>query len=267
MSFDLGAIVTLSVTLTDKDGQPADAGLMTLTITLPDGTTTTQTLTSNPTGFYDFDYPTVQAGRHVVRWVATGANAGAFTDMFEVAPADPGALISLADAKEQLNITGTQDDAELMRMLLSVTRPVERIVGAVARQSWTETLNGGHEKLTLQHFPVLRVIQVTENGIALDPTAYALNADAGILTRVAGTYSRRWSAGIANIGISYEAGRIITGEDVRQAVKIILQHLWETQRGGFSASPRDSDTYDPRFSYSVPRRALELLGEPIPGMA
>ena len=49
--------------------------------------------------------------------------------------------------------------------------------------------------------------------------------------------------------------------DVRLAGLIILQHMWETQRpaaqGPFSQA---SDDYDPRYAYSVPRRAQELLG-------
>ncbi|MDN3356080.1 hypothetical protein [Actinomadura sp. DC4] len=267
MSFDLGAVVPLSVSLVDKDGRPADATAMTVTITLPDGTTASSTVTSSPAGTYSYDYPTVQAGRHVVRWVATGANAGAFTDMFEVAPADPGALVSLADAKEQLNITGGSDDAELMRVLQSVTAPVERIVGSVVRRSWTETVDGGHPKIALQHFPVLSITQVAESGSVLAQSAYMVNLDAGVLTRVSGGAATRWRPGASNIAVTYDAGRVITGANVRQAVLVILQHLWDTQRGGFNTSPRDSDTYDPRFGYSIPRRALELLGEPIPGIA
>jgi hypothetical protein len=267
VSFDLGAVVPLSVSLTGEDGQPADATAMTVTIMLPDGTTASTPVTSSPIGTYTYEYPTVQAGRHVVRWLATGANAGAYTDMFEVVPADPGALVSLKDAKDQLNITGDSDDAELMRVLRSVTRPVERIVGSVVRRSWTETVDGGHQKITLQRFPVLAVTQVTENGTVLDTSAYTLKRDAGVLTRVSGGCATRWRPGVDNLVVTYEAGRVITGDDVRQAVLIILQHLWDTQRGGFNASPRDADTYDPRFGYSIPRRALELLGEPIPGIA
>lgn len=267
MSFDLGALVPLSVSLTDTAGLPADAGAMTVTITLPDGTTASTPVTSTPTGTYSYTYPTVQVGRHVVRWVATGANAGAFTDMFEVAPADPGGLVSLADAKKQLNIVGDGDDAELMRMLRSVTGPVERIVGSIVRRSWTEAVDGGHQKITLQRFPVLSITQVVESGAVLASSAYMVKLDAGVLTRVSGSYPTRWRVGVDNIAVTYEAGRVITGEDVSQAVKIILQHLWDTQRGGFNASPRDSDTYDPRFGYSIPRRAVELLGEPIPGIA
>lgn len=267
MSFDLGAVVPLSVSLTGADGQPADATAVTVTITLPDGTTASTPVTSSPTGTYTYNYPTVQAGRHVARWLATGANAGAFTDMFEVIPADAGQLVSLAEAKEQLNITGDTDDAELMRKLQSVTGPVERYVGSVVRRSWTETFDGGNPKIALLHFPVLAITQVVESGAVLVSSAYMVKLNAGVLTRVSGSYPTRWRAGVDNVSVTYEAGRTITGEDVRQAVLIILQHLWETQRGGFSASPRDSDTYDPRFGYSVPRRALELLGEPIPGMA
>lgn len=269
MSWNLGATVPLTTTVTDAAGIPADAGTMTISITLPDGTTDGGTVTSSSPGVYRYDYTTTQPGRHVYRWTATGANSAGYptSDMFEVLPADPGQLVSLVEAREQLNITGTANDAEILRMLQAITEPVERYVGAVGRRTWTETFDGGQTKIALLHFPVLSITQVVESGAVLVSSGYMVKPNAGVLTRVSGGYPTRWRTGADNITVTYEAGRVITGEHIRQAVLIILQHLWETQRGGFSASPRDSDTYDPRFGYSIPRRALELLGEPLPGMA
>ncbi len=98
---------TLSILIRDAAGQPANAGAVTLTITLPDGTTVTPgPIASTTPGVYDYDYVTVQAGRHGVRWVATGANAAAFTDAFDVQPADGSPWISLADVKDHLKRSG-----------------------------------------------------------------------------------------------------------------------------------------------------------------
>ncbi|MBX6358141.1 MAG: hypothetical protein IRZ05_20120, partial [Micromonosporaceae bacterium] len=75
MAWDLGDVVPLSVTVTSASGQPEDATAVHLTITLPDGSTVTQgPIASTSPGVYDYDYATMQAGVHRVRWVATGNN-------------------------------------------------------------------------------------------------------------------------------------------------------------------------------------------------
>lgn len=85
--YDLGDVVTLTVTVTDPAGVPANAGAITCAITLPDNTTTNPTPSTTGTGQYAVIYTPPQSGRYVVKWVATGANASAFTDSFAVAAA------------------------------------------------------------------------------------------------------------------------------------------------------------------------------------
>jgi hypothetical protein len=268
VTYNLGDVVPLSVTITDANGQPANAGAVAVSVTLPDGTTTASgSITPASTGIYNYDYPTVQAGRHSVRWLATGVNASAYTDMVDVAPADPGQIISLADTKTQLNITGTDHDGELADMIRSVTVVCERYVGAIVRRPYTETFSGGVPRLALTHVPVLSLTTVTESGVTLTPADYRLVGASGVLSRVVGQQIQVWVDGIANVTVTYVAGRTAVEPHVRQAALIMVQHMWETQRGTSGFQARDPDTYDPRYSYSIPRRALELLGEPIPGIA
>lgn len=268
MSYNLGEVAALGVTVTDATGNPANAGSMTVTITLPDGSTVSQGVTSNPAGTYGYDYATTQPGRHTVRWVATAPNAGAWTDILDVAPADPGQLISLADAKRQLNITSTKHDAELADMLRSVTAVCERYRGAIVRRTHTEEITApyGARQIRLTYTPILSVTSVTEAGTVLTAADYDLSADSGVLTRMTGGYPVRWHAGRQSITVTYVAGRTEIDPAVRQAALILIQHMWETQRGG-AMPARDTDTFDPRYSYSIPRRALELLGEPDPEFA
>src|SRR3546814_17325246 len=90
---------------------------MALTITRPDNTTVSVSpVTPVSTGTYTYDYATVQPGRHVVRWVATGANAGAYTDVFDVREAAPPLLFSLADARKHVNATVTTHRSEERRV-------------------------------------------------------------------------------------------------------------------------------------------------------
>ena len=51
-------------TVTDAAGTPANAGTVTATITLPDGSTVVPTIVNSGAGLYDFDYLTTQAGRY-----------------------------------------------------------------------------------------------------------------------------------------------------------------------------------------------------------
>jgi hypothetical protein len=57
---------------------------MTLTITLPGGTTVTPSPVHTGTGVYAADYAGPTAGRYTAHWVATGANLGAADDVWDV---------------------------------------------------------------------------------------------------------------------------------------------------------------------------------------
>lgn len=92
MEYDFGATVPLAVNVFAADGvTSANADTITLTITLPDGTTTTPTVTNPPTvtGSYVYLYTQPpQAGRYVVYWDAGGANTSAYATAFVVRPAN-----------------------------------------------------------------------------------------------------------------------------------------------------------------------------------
>ena len=88
-TYDLGDVVTLTATVRDANGALADAGAITCTIALPDGTTTSPTPTHPSTGTYTATYTPAAAGRFAVKWLATGANAGAFADDFTVVAGVP----------------------------------------------------------------------------------------------------------------------------------------------------------------------------------
>ena len=70
-------------TVTDAAGTPTNAGTVTATITLPDGSTVVPTIVNSGAGLYDFDYLTVQAGRHTLLVSATGGTLGSATEKFD----------------------------------------------------------------------------------------------------------------------------------------------------------------------------------------
>src|SRR5438445_9125878 len=171
---DVGDLYRCSFSLYSPGGSLVNATTMTLTITLPDGTTTVITpVAPISTGLYQYDYPTVQSGRHVARWVGTGTNPGAYVDVFDVISASPGYIMSLADAKEQLNITGTASDEELRVFLESATDVVERIRGqAMVRRTVTEEheVRSGQLVLSLPPVVSLTSVKTTDGFITWDVT-------------------------------------------------------------------------------------------------
>lgn len=265
---DLGDTLPFSSKLYDKPvadgGVLVNATTVALTITLPDGTTTAPTVVNppTPTGTYAYDYVTTSlAGRVTGRWLFTMATGKttAYVEEFDVRPADPGYVMSLASVKEHLNIptTNTTDDEELRDWLESVTRLIESKAGEVTRKSFTERHNGGGS-LWLRHPPVLSVTTIAP-WLSAGTTYAAADVRATDSGRVELLSGGCFSGG--PFAVTYVAGRAIVPANIIGAAKIILKHLWETQRGA-SALPlqaADEMSIVPGFGFAVPNRALELL--------
>ena len=256
---DLGDVVALGVNVRNDADALEDATAVTVTITLPDGTTSgPHTVSSTSAGVYAYDYTPSQVGRHGVRWVATGTNASAFTDVFDVLDNSLLPIVSLADAKRHLNITATTDDEELRRTLAVATDLAERYANrALRRKTVAETHDGGGPVLILRQPPVASVTTVTVGGTAT--TAYVLDPAAGLL--YAGTSgSSTWTAGWQNIVVTYVAGGNAP-EVAEQAVLELTRHLWDTQQQSFrpGLGVDSVDAYAPGAGYSLPRRVTELL--------
>jgi hypothetical protein len=261
MSFDLGAVVPLGTTVRDGTGALANAGNMALTITLPDqSTVTAASLEPTSTGTYGYDYPTVQAGRHVVRWLATGVNAGAYTDSFDVREAAPPGILSLADAKAHLNITSTAHDDELRGWIEAVTAAVEYFTGPVVIRTVVEDHTANRASvLALRQPPVLSLTSVSP--VLAGGTSYAVDgldvSSTGIVCSLAG------NTFYGPLRVTYVAGRRVVPAAITSAARIILQHLWRTQQGP-GRPQRGIDDFDvtepiPGLGYAIPNRAVQLL--------
>lgn len=178
-------------------------------------------------------------------------------------------VITLDEAKAQLNIPAdnTASDAELAGFVAAASRVVERYVGAVVHRTVTEVFDGGRAQLLLTTLPVVEATEVIDTGATIEPGGYTVSR-AGVLSRVAGPSPMPFLPGVQTVQVTYTAGQVATLAevaealpDVRLAALIICQHMWETQRPA-ARGPFDqqSDDFDPRYAYSIPRRAQELLG-------
>ncbi len=167
---------------------------------------------------------------------------------------DDGALLTLAAAKAHLNIppaTTTQDD-EILFWLGVITDPIERHIGGpVITRSITERVEptGGGSTLLLTQIPVVSVVSI--GGAAV--SGLDVDGPAGIV---------RGSFGLGATTVVYRAGRGDTAPAaISGAARIILGHLWQTQRGAVlrPSMSGDETTVMPGLGYAVPNRALELL--------
>ncbi len=271
MSIDLGDTYRLSMRNLSAAGDLTTATNMALTITRPDDTTVVvDPVVAGSTGVYTYDYLTTQPGRHLARWVATGTGAGAYVEAFDVLPANPAYLISLRDVKEVLNIpqSTTTYDEELRIYAESATRAAENHRDEIlAKRSFVyETYCYNSSSVVLPRVPVVSLTSITSiNGAGTYNVGdYHVNSVTGRVTGIGGGHFN------GLLAFTYVAGYSVVPSAFLLAVRLIVQHLWETQRGPVGASRFAGGLDDAalmRFramNIFVPPRAQELLGEPMP---
>lgn len=251
--YDLGDVVTLTTLVRDQSGALADATAVTATVAAPDGTSASPVVTKPSTGTYTLTYVPSQVGVHEVTWTATGDNAASFADVFTVSTFAPDVPVSLAEAKNYLNITSSNSDEEIRRFLLVAVAAVERqLRGRVLRpREFTEVVAGRGRVAVLPHLPVSAVESVTEDGKTVDTAGYRLRSATGVLERL--PVGRRWEDPVE---VTYTAGSNRVPADLVQACLEMLRHLWTTQRG---ALPMDAGVPRPGSGYSIPNRVMELI--------
>ena len=258
---DLGTTYRATLAVRDATGTLANPLSATLTITLPDGTTASPPVTLPPaqTGQLLADYVTTQAGLHKVAWT-TATPGTAAVDYFNVRAFT--CIISLAEAKAHLNMTATADDDELRNFLQAATELVEAKVGACVRRTVTERVSEGGYQLVLCRRPVISVESVKSvwpSGPAWTTPQLLVDTEAGIISQ---TYM--WAFWYGPWDVAYTIGRAVMPERYLHAAKEQLRHLWETQRGATQAPPlagEETFVTSAGWTFSVPRRVLELLGD------
>jgi hypothetical protein len=223
-------------TVTDAAGVLANAGTVTATVTLPDGTTTAPTVSNSGTGLYDFDYLTVQAGRHTILGSATGGALGTavekFDDTFTVE--EPGRfLVGFDDARTQLRATTTittlADREQLRWLCLAATDAVERDLDRIlTRRTVIETYDGGKTGLRLRTGPIISITSVVEGGVTLTGTDYVLDSNAGVLRRK--PYGAAWVTDWQNIVVTFVAGMVNPPASARMIALYVIQSLWQSSQ-------------------------------------
>ena len=277
-----GGLYPIAFDVFDANNVLAHATTATLTITLPDGTTATPAIgdTAVP-GQYRLAYQTTIPGRYTAHAVTSGP-VTSWDDEFDVSPTPWPAMVSLADAKSQLNmdVTDHRFDDELRDFIASATGAAESYKHEVivrrtvtdeldlSRLGWYGYAYGGlrRQKFWLHSAPVISLTSVISwDGATTWDVTQMRAAPSGVVRvmngpPVTGITVVTYTAGYTQIPPHYKRGALV-----------ILSHLWETQRGpGTSASGvigSEEHWRQPGEFFSVPDKAKELLGPPRPMLA
>ena len=278
-SYDLGDKVYLTWNTVDSSGNAVNPGTVTLNITQPDGTTSSVTTATSTTGTYTASFLPTLAGRHILAWAATGSYPQAFSDVFEVRDINDIGIVGYDEVLEYLNIpAASANENEIRRFIDASTDLAEAYVGQVlGRRTFTNELyDGGTEFIRLRNPKAISITSVTENGMAVSASNYVLDYTGQRLYRIgSGTlYATNsygyWTQGMNNVSITYVAGYVNPPMSAKQGVLEIIRHLWQTQRGAMNVMNRQAngDEMYPTATYSLPRRAMELLDPTsFPGLA
>lgn len=275
-----GGMYPIAFDVLDAAGALTHAATVTLTITLPDGTTATPAITDTVTGQYRLAYQTTIPGRYTAHAVTTSP-VTSWDDEWDVSPTPWPAMVSLADAKGQLNmdITSHAFDDELRDFIAAATGAAEQYKHQViVRRTVTDELDlsrlglyGWYGGLRRQQFwlhsaPVISLTSMVswDGTFTWDVTQMAVSPS-GVVRVMNGPPV----TGI--VDITQIAGYQVIPAHYKRGALVILQHLWETQRGpGTAASGvigSEEHWRQPGEFFSIPDKGKELLGPPRPMLA
>lgn len=179
-------------------------------------------------------------------------------------PAATTALTTLANLKLALDINTTLQDDWLKTQVTAVSNLACMVMGVEmaedgSRHFGVESVDETFDRRTrypwlpplgviaprreadtiivLSRRPVISISNVTENGVAVDPTGYFLSATDGKLKRLSGNLAAAWANTI--IVVSYTAGWALPGDDGTNMPAEIEQAVIEGIRARWYARKRD----------------------------
>lgn len=264
MIYDVGDRATVTTELRNAQGE-LTAATVTLTVTGPDGTITTPSVSDNGgTGLYASSFLVPLAGTWRYKWTASGALVGVDSGQLSVVDAGRILVAGLDEFRAQLDRADTSDDAELRLYLEAATNQIEWLIGPLSPTTVTER-HSSFDRAALRRFPVVSVTSVATvtNGVADSPVLasnkYMLDAAYGEL-RFTDWYGYGYG-GRSDFEITYVVGRTSIPADIKLAGLIIAQHLWSVQNARWTINAPGDDQLQviPGSGFMVPYRALELL--------
>jgi hypothetical protein len=227
----------------NSSGVLANAGTVTVTITLPDGTTDTPAVVNTSTGLYDIAYLVTMPGLHQVHCEATGAVLGTEVDVWEDSfVAEPASLSfigvdeAISHLRAETALTSDVNREKVRTLCIAVSNAVELDLDlAIAWRTVTETFDGGRYELNLSTKPprardggAIEIIEVSENGTVI--TDYILRKARWQLMRGSSSARTLWAGGYENISVEYSAGCARVPPVVRRVALNTFQTAWQASQ-------------------------------------
>ena len=272
---DLGASYLIAFDVHDASGALAHAATATLTITLPDGTPDTPAITdATVSGQYRLAYLPAAVGHYGWTAVTTTPNES-WSDAFNVRAYR--SVLSLAAARDFLDLRDTSRDPVLRSMLAGITRLIERRIGTcVIRVITDEFIYGDvRDVIRLPSGPALSATAVTS--IASTWPGGRTWATADLIVDPGGSLVYPADGGPFTGGpwkAAYTAGRSVFSDDIIEGAKAALFDLWAVQRGvtadQLEPSMEEVSAYETAMppGWRLPPRVMQMLdGETVPGFA
>jgi len=267
----LGAVYPIAWDVFGDMGGHTNADSVTLTVTLPDGTEVTPPVQNPPaeTGKYRLAYQTTMPGRHTAHAVTSGP-VTVYDDEWDVSETPWMAIVSLADAKKQLGIDldDHRDDDLLRDYLAGITGAIEEYKHEkIPRQLVPDEIEVCRAwRFRLWSAPVLSLVSVTSwDGSLTWDVSNMRPRPSGVVRVMAGPPV----TGL--VDVAYLAGYQVIPARYKRGSLIVLEHVWETQRGAgtvMSGVVGPEERYrQPGEWFTVPNKAKEWLGPPRPVVA
>jgi len=277
--YPLNQPIRLSTTVRDVTGTLVNAGALTLLVKTAavDGTWTVTGTYASPandgTGLYHQDIPVTDltaAGHYQYTWTSTGTGAWVSFGEFDVFDPFETSVLPLQDAKDQLNIpqSNTASDAEIQSWIATIESALKRYTGGpVVNRSITEraVMMSNQTVILVRQRPLVSVTSIASaSGGPIDISGgLDIDVNAGTVRRKLGLpFYGPFFQWLPQVNITYVAGwGTAVPAAFNSAARIILAHLWESQRG--PASPPGLGGGDmvppPGFGFAIPNMAAELL--------
>lgn len=262
MTYVVGQRASLSTEVRDEIGTLVDATVV-LTVTAPDGTVSTPSVSHNGTGLYSADVTFTQAGDWLRIWSTSDTVVTTDVDQIHVIAAAL-RIVGLAEVKEHGNTPSTVSDRELLDFIGTAQQMIECEVGAVVPVTVVERHPSGGTRLWLNRTPVLSVTSVAEySGITpiatLVPPNVVVDAESGLLSRVLPTGASSYFLG-TELVVTYRVGRQPIPEAIRWAAKEQTIHLWRSTQALRGGRARGAETADAAVAgYGMPNRVRDAL--------